>query len=152
MGKYESSIVIALLVVSWTTVASSAVVTQCLGPEGQRVFTQFGCPPQTTRQPGTETRGNLSIINTAALTKTEQQALQRLQRRLQQNRLQRERTRIKRNRTRAAQRTANQTRCAQARLAMDGLDDSRRKGYSAVEGRRYDAEEAHWRRQKRETC
>ena len=152
MGRYESSIRIALLVISCTAVPSPAVVTQCLGPDGLRVFTQFGCPPQTTRQPGSETRGYLSIINTAALTKSEQQALQHLQRRLEQDRLKRERTRIKRNRTRAAQRTANQTQCAQAELALDGLDDSRRKGYSAVEGRRYNAEETHYRRQKRESC
>ena len=135
-----------------SAVASSAVVNQCLGPDGQRLFTQFGCPPETTRQPGTEVRGTLSIINTVALTKAEQQALQQLERRLEQDARQRQRAQKKRNRSRSAQRTAHRAQCAQARLALEGLIDSRRKGYSAVEGRRYDSQEAHWRQQKREAC
>lgn len=132
---------------------AAAAVTGCRDPEGNLVFTQFGCPPGTRAAP--EDRGpagRLSIIESTPLTPAELEELDRLERELSRSRAQRAKQRRASDRARSAAKTEARARCRQAEAGLNALAAKRRRGYSVAEDRRFDAEEARLREERRATC
>lgn len=140
------------LVMSTLAAAASGTMSRCLGPDGAVVFTQFDCPPDTVRMAAGDPSGILSVVTSPALTDAERRRLQSLDTDLTRARQARRRDQAARARAREKARHETERRCAEAERALESIDSTRRKGYSAAEGRRLDAEEQRWRRLRRSSC
>jgi hypothetical protein len=131
--------------------ASAADVQLCTSAAGSPLYTQFGCPAGTEpshRAPD----GVLSIVAGPGLSKSERQALERLETSLDRQRSSRRQANERRARARQDDRAMALERCAEARARLATLQSERRRGYTAMEDGRLTAEEAHWRQVRRSSC
>ncbi|MEJ2087249.1 MAG: hypothetical protein P8Y69_01930 [Gammaproteobacteria bacterium] len=140
------------LVMCTLAAPASAAMSHCLGLDGAVVFTQFDCPPDTVRVAASDPEGVLSVVTSPALTDAERRRLQSLDTDLTRARQARRRERASRARAREKARHATEQRCAEAERALESIDSTRRKGYTAAEARRLDSEEQRWRRLRRSSC
>lgn len=147
----QSPVLIGILALA--ALPTSGAVIQCRDADGGRYFSQFQCPPRTTLvEPAPHPPGTLSIISTEPLSENERQALAALEKSLANERRQRSRDRERSARARAARAAEDRADCAEALARLDGLAATRRKGYSAADERRLEAEEDHWQTIRRSTC
>jgi len=131
---------------------TAAEVAACIDADGRLTYTQFNCPGGTERTAAAEGEGGLTIIRTAPLDDAERARLARLERRLVADRDRRARTRRQAAARQQAERSASRERCEAARRELAALRETRRRGYSAAEDHRYDAEEARWKAVRRADC
>jgi hypothetical protein len=130
-------------------------VHRCLAADGAIVFVQFGCPTGTAASPlpaNSGESGILSVIKAPPLDETARQVLDSLESKLLQQRRQRRADRRQRADARSRARRDALAQCEKARTALDGLKTTRRKGYSAEQGRRYEDQEQRWRDVKKSAC
>ncbi|MGE0624062.1 MAG: hypothetical protein AB7I04_04915 [Pseudomonadales bacterium] len=140
------------LLLNATCPAGHAAVTACIDADGRRIFTQFGCPSgaEASALPGGD--GNLTVVRTASLSSSERAALERLERRLAADRERRARLYRQSAARSSAERAEARQRCDAAKDALAALAETRRKGYTATEDRRYDAEESRWNAVRKADC
>lgn len=127
-------------------------VTACADADGRLTYTQFDCPTGTRATAAEPADNGLSIVRTAPLSAAEQAALERLERTLAADRARREKAQRRQAARQQAARVESGKRCEDARRALETLAETRRKGYTAAEDRRFDAEEARWKAVRRSDC
>jgi hypothetical protein len=127
-------------------------VHRCLAADGSVEFVQFGCPTGTTISSSQPDVGVLSVIKAPPLSETARQALNSLESRLLKQRRQRQGDRRRRMEADNRARQDALAQCEKARTALAGLKATRRKGYSAEQGRRYEDQEQRWRDVKKTAC
>jgi hypothetical protein len=132
---------------------SESAVNACRDDAGRLHFFQFDCPPDTERiEQDREDRSRLSLVTTAPLSPDEERALARLEQTLNRERAARARERSRSAEKRARAMEEQRALCDQAERRLDDLSYTRRKGYSAREESRLEAEEARWRAARRAAC
>lgn len=132
---------------------ASGAVIQCRDADGGHYFGQFHCPPHTTLIEQTvDVPGTMSIISTEPLSEDERRALDDLEKYLAAERRKRSRARAQSARARAARAAENNAHCAEALARLEGLAETRRKGYPAAAERRLEAEEDRWQAIRRSAC
>jgi hypothetical protein len=142
----------------WTLCAlvalpSESAVNACRDGAGRLHFFQFDCPRNTERiEQHQQDHSRLSVVAIAPLTHDQERALARLEQTLNREReaRARERSRSAEKRDRAMEK--QRALCDQAQRRLDDLAVTRRKGYSATEEQRLEAEEARWRAARRAAC
>ncbi|HEY5647245.1 MAG TPA: hypothetical protein VIS76_14950 [Pseudomonadales bacterium] len=140
-----------------------AAIVACADADGRLTFSQFGCPagtlppapadklPNAAAHAGQSgAAGLISFVDTPPLSETERATLSRLNRSLASDRAERAKTRRQSAARRAAARQAARRHCETAERALAAIEAERRRGYSAAEERRYDAEEARWKEVQRD--
>jgi hypothetical protein len=125
---------------------------RCLAADGAIQFVQFGCPTGTTTAPSQTESGTLSVIKAPPLDEAARHMLRSLESRLLRERRQRRADRRRRADARSHARRDALVQCEKARTALAGLKTTRRKGYSAEQGRRYEVQEQRWRDVKKSAC
>ena len=131
--------------------AADASIHRCVDTAGAVLFSQFGCSPDTHREIPPDAPA-ISIIASPPLTRAELHTLERLEQELAQDARAREQAAKKRRKAFARQRAEAQAHCDQARAALERIDRIRRKGYSAAQDPKLDADEQRWERERRASC
>ncbi|MFV2089126.1 MAG: hypothetical protein ACC642_00570, partial [Pseudomonadales bacterium] len=132
--------------------ATTSEVHRCLTADGTIHFVQFGCPPGTTEARTDSPDGLLSIVTMPKLDAAERKMLETLQSDLLEQQRRHRRERQKQARTRARERVEALAQCEKAERALDRLAVTRRKGYTAQQGRRFEDQERQWRSVKKSAC